>query len=402
VGPLTSDGLRKAGKATSHLAEHAENLLFVSGIRWPYPHSGDSHANGFCQALTATEVFDLDDRARPTGPSADVVIASRVHPGADPLTLFAGNNRAYMGERLSFTEGGQRRASVPNPHTLYLELMGLARPGGGMTPEGERAARLLAESRNSIHDLVRDDLTALMGHPRLSSSDRQRLQQHFDAIRDMEIGMGGMGNDPTDRCSLDGLDTTRIEAYEDYVYDEATTTEETLRLHMSLVALAFACNYRRAATIQWGSPYDRTRYAVPSNPERFYFSWICHRIQSEGSSGDPIPNAEQAHAEIDAVRMQSFAAGLDHFKARGLEDQCFVMWTNHFRDGPAHSYANIPHIIWGNAGGYLKQGEHIDVGSVTNNLLHNTLISAAIQDTGTTMEDFGDVDTGGQIAAIRA
>ena len=40
-------------------------------------------------------------------------------------------------------------------------------------------------------------------------------------------------------------------------------------------------------------------------------------MQSDGSTGAPIPNAEQAHAEIDAVRMQSFAAGLDHFKARG-------------------------------------------------------------------------------------
>ena len=280
--------------------------------------------------------------------------------------------------------------------------MGLATPGGGMTPDGERAARLLAESRNSIHDLVRDDLLALMRNSRLSSADRQRLQQHFDSIRDIEIGMGGTGNDPEERCTLDGLDTTRLEAYRQYTYDPATTTEETLRLHMSLVALAFACNYRRTATIQWGDGYDATIYDVPSNPERFRFSWICHENQSDGGMGTPIPNAKQAHAEIDAVRMQSFAAGLDHFKARGLEDQCFVMWTNHFLDGPAHSFNNIPHILWGNAGGYLRQGEYFNVGSVTNNLLHNTLISAAIQDTGTTVEDFGDLEPGGLLEEIIA
>jgi hypothetical protein len=402
AGPLTSASLAAAGKATSHLSGHAENLLFLSGIQWPYRPSGDAHSLGFCQALTAREPIGTDNRAVASGPSADVVIASRVHPDREPLTLYAGQQGGYIDERLSFAGSGQVRAATQNPHTLYLELMGLATPGGGMTPDAERAARLLAESRNSIHDLVRDDLTALMRDSRLSAADRQRLQQHFESIRDIEIGMGGMGNDPEDRCSLEGVDVERLEAYRQYTYDRTTTTEETLRLHMSLVALAFACNYRRTATIQWGDGYDATIYNVPSNPEGFRFSWICHRNQSDGSTGAPIPNAEQAHAEIDAVRMQSFAAGLDHFKARGLEDQCFVMWTNHFLDGPAHSFANIPHIIWGNAGGYLRQGEHIDVGSVTNNHLHNTLISAAIQDTGTTVEDFGDLQTGGLLEEIRA
>jgi hypothetical protein len=402
TGPLTSAGLAQAGKATSHLSGHAENLLFVSGIRWPYPNAGDSHAVGFCQALTACQTVGTSDRALAGGPSADVVIASRVHAGLDPLTLYAGQKSGFINERLSFAGPEQVRAATQNPYTLYLELMGLAMPGGGMTPDGERAARLLAESRNSIHDLVRDDLTALMRSSRMSSADRQRLQQHFDSIRDIEIGMGGTGNDPEERCSLAGLDTGKLESYQQYVYDRATTTEETLRLHMSLVALAFACNYRRTATIQWGDGYDATIYDVPSNPDRNRFSWICHRNQSDGGSGTPIPNAEQAHAEIDAVRMQSFASGLDHFKARGLEDQCFVMWTNHFRDGPAHNFSDIPHIIWGSAGGALKQGEYINLGNVTNNRLHNTLISAAIQDTGEAVDDFGDVAGGGFLGEILA
>lgn len=236
-----------------------------------------------------------------------------------------------------------------------------------------------------------------MQNSRLCSPDRQRLEQHFDAIRDLETDMDDMGM----RCTTQGLDVARLESYETYSYDRTTTTEETLRLHMSLVALAFACNYRRTATIQWGNGTDHTIYDVPSNPELHPFNWICHRSQSDASTGTPIPNAEQAHAEIDAVRMQSLAAGLDHFKARGLQDECFVMWTNHFLDGPAHSFRSIPHILWGNARGYLKQGESIDVGRVTNNRLLNTLISAAIQDTGTTVEYFGE-GPAGQLEAVLA
>jgi hypothetical protein len=394
VGQLSSATLSASGKATSHLAGHAEDLLFLSGINWNGQTSGEPHATGFCHALTAREPLDTTRTALAAGPSADVVIASHVHPDEEPLTLFAGAKEGYIDDRLSFAAAGQVRAAEQNPYKLYLELMGLTTPGG-MTPDAEAAARLLARSRNSIHDLVRDDLRELMQNSRLSSADRQRLQQHFDAIRDVEITMDDLG------CTAQGLDTAKIRSYETYTYDSRTTTEETLRLHMSLVALAFACNYRRTATIQWGNGTDHTIYDVPSNPDGHRFNWICHRVQSDGSTGAVIPNAEAAHAEIDAVRMQSFAAGLDHFKARGLQNECFVMWTNHFLDGPAHSFRNIPHIVWGNARGYLKQGEFINAGGVTNNRLHNALISAAIQDTGTTVEDFG-TGAGGRLEAVLA
>ena len=54
--------------------------------------------------------------------------------------------------------------------------------------------------------------------------------------------------------------------------------------------------------------------------------------------------------------MKTLLHGLDQFTARGLFDKSFVMWTNHVADGPSHSFRNVPHIIAGNGGGYLKQG----------------------------------------------
>jgi hypothetical protein len=396
VGPLSAGSLSESGKATGDLAGHAENLLFLSGINWNGGvGSGDPHAVGFCHALTARPPLTTDYQARASGPSADVVIASHVHPDKEPINLFAGLKEGYIDDRLSFDGADQLRSGEQNPYKLYLELMGLATPGGGMTPDAEATARLLAQSRNSIHDLVRDDLSSLMQNSRLSSADKQRLQQHFDAIRDAEIAMDDL------RCTTRGLDVPKLQSYETYTYNSITTTEETLQLHMSLVALAFACNYRRTATIQWGNGNDHTIYDVPANQGRDKFNHICHRVQSDGGSGTPIPNAEEAHAEIDAVRMRSFAAGLDHFKARGLENESFVMWTNQFLDGPAHNFRSVPHIVWGNARGYLKQGEFINAGGVTNNRLLNTLISAAIQDTGTRVDDFGE-GPGGQLEEILA
>jgi hypothetical protein len=403
-GPLTAESLAAAGKATSHLSTHASNLLFVSGVNWPESTRGDPHVHGMIQVLTAKPPTNSTLSGMATGPSADVVIASKVHPTLDPLTLYAGNpGNGYAGERLSFTNAGAVRPAVGNPYTLYQELVGLLPPGGGMggmTPEAEAAARRLAQSRNSIHDLVREDLTALLQHPRLGSADRQRLQQHFDGIRDIEVDMDGMGDDMMEACSANGLELDKLEALQTFVYNTNGQVEELVRLHMSLVALSFACNHRRTATLQWGDPLDRTTYDVPGNERRWNFSWICHRNQSDGGGGTDA-EAERAHGEIDKVRMQTLSAGLDQFEARGLRDNTFVLWTNHFLDGPAHSYRSVPHILWGSGGGYLKQGEHLSAGNVANSALLTTLINAAVQDTGAPVTDFGD-GTGTELATIRA
>jgi uncharacterized protein DUF1552 len=398
-GPITPESL--AGKATAQLAAHAKNLLFVSGIRRPAP-TGDSHVEGLCEALTGGPDLEPGKQvATAMGPSADTFIAAKVHPALPPLVLYSGNRKnGWSTWNLSFTDSGKLAPAIWNPYTLYQELIGLATPGGGTTPAGEKAAKLLLESRKSIHDLVREDLSALIKSPRLSSADRERLQLHFDSVRDVEIAMGGMGNTAVERCSNEGLAIDQLQAMEDFVYDRFESTEKVGKLHMSLVALAFACNYRRSASLQWGDPTDHTIYRVPSNEREWNLTYIQHRAQSDSAVGsDPL--AAQAHAEIDALRMQSFAAGLDHFDARGLRDQCAVLWTNSYSDGRLHSFANVPHIIWGNAGGYLKQGQHVDAGDVGNNRLLNTLISAAIQDTGTTVEDFGQ-GPGGQLDVMRA
>ena len=396
-GPITAEVL--TGKATAELAAHAGDLLFVSGIRRP-PAAGDSHLDGLCEALTGSpSVGSSAQVARAMGPSADTFIAAKVHPGLAPLALYTGYGKnGWSTWNLSFTETGERAPVIWNPYDLYRELIGLT-PGGGSTPDAAHAAKLLLESRQSIHDLVREDLTSLLKNPRLSAADRERLQLHFDSVRDVEITMGGMGNTAGERCSSEGLAIDQLQALENFVYDRYESTEAVGKLHMSLVALAFACNYRRSASLQWGDPVDQTIYRVPSNAREWKFNYIQHRAQSDSATGTDAL-AAMAHAEIDALRMRSFAAGLEHFKARGLQDQSAVLWTNSFGDGAMHSFVDVPHIIWGSAGGYLKQAQHVDTGDVGNNRLLNTLISAAIQDTGSAVEDFG-AGLAGQLDMIR-
>jgi hypothetical protein len=78
------------------------------------------------------------------------------------------------------------------------------------------------------------------------------------------------------------------------------------------------------------------------------------------------------------------------------------MFATHIADGPSHSGINVPHIIWGNAGGFLKTGQFLDPGKITSNKLQNTLITAAIRDKSTATVDFGMGTGNGMIAGMMA
>jgi hypothetical protein len=204
-------------------------------------------------------------------------------------------------------------------------------------------------------------------------------------------------------CTKTGLDTTTLESYKSNFRYQANDTSLTYALlNMQLVALAFACNFNRVATLQWGDGTDGTKYNVPANQGLGWtFHQLSHRVQSDASVGNNA-TAEQAHAEVDVLRMQTLAKGLDAFAARGLANSAMVMFTTHISDGPSHSGANVPHIIWGNGGGYLKTGQFIDAARATNNKLHNTIITAAIRDKSTATVNFGSGSGTGELAAMKA
>jgi hypothetical protein len=402
TGPLTTASLAaETDKATALLAPHAGNLLFLTGIDYPMARPTNcGHGQGSAMSLTARAAGGGGSSAYSTGISADMVIAQTVNPdGADPLTLYAGNrNNGYIAERISFKAGGQGqvRAADDNPYTLYSKLIGLTDPAPSAPGMPAAAAELLA-SRKSVNDLVRVELDELRKNPALSADDRLRLQEHFDAIRDTEVTLGRIG----EACTKEGISVSEIEAFQQgLAFKMDGMIEQVAKLQLELVALAFACNFNRVATLQHGDGTDQTRYAVSSNADLGWpFHHISHRIPSDSGSGSN-PVAEQAHAEIDVLRMQTLLHGLDRFQEKGLLDKSIVMWTNHVSDGPTHSFKKLPVIIAGDGGGYLKQGQFIDADSASNARLFNTLIGAAVRDTQEWSNDFGE--GGGTLDAIRA
>ena len=192
LGPLTTASLTaEADKTVFELKDYADKLLMIKGINWPFGDTvGCGHSSGCNLSLTAAKLKGSSNRSTPTDISADVRIASLVQPGKDPFTLYAGRKNGYLDDAFSYGAGGSVRAGENNPLNAYNRVFtsGTPMPPGGMPPDMMKAIA----RRKSINDLLRGQIQTLMNRPELSKFDKDRLNTHFQSIREIEVGMGTM------------------------------------------------------------------------------------------------------------------------------------------------------------------------------------------------------------------
>jgi hypothetical protein len=385
AGPLDSASLAAmSGRATSELAPFADKLLMIKGLRFAFPGNGCGHSGGGNQCLTAARVSDTPsgNLSLAMGESIDNRIAAELNSdGSEPLTLYAGKMSGYIDEVLSYRGAKDLRAADPNPWSVYTKMVGL-------NALDEALAEQIRARRISVNDLVREQMQSLMGSSALSSKDRQRLETHFDAIRDLEIELA---------CELPGEAEVAQYMAANSNFSSNDNMETIVRLQMNLIALAFACDYTRAATLQIGDGNDGTEWWI-DGVKQANFHMISHRIYSHGAEGDPIPDAVNKHHQIDRIHARLFRHLLERLSIYGTEsgtllDDCAAVWTNDLGHGVSHTYNNVPFVIAGSCGGFLQTGQYVELPSLTShNKLFNTLLNAVgvRKPGGEWIDDFGD------------
>jgi hypothetical protein len=373
-------------------ASYADRLLVVRGCRYDFSTSGCGHADGGLQCLTA---------ARPDGTGKNLALAmgesidNRIvralgQSGAEPLTLYAGQKSGYLDDVLSYRGPMDRRAAEGNPYNAYRRLFGMP----VTDPNGDAMNRLNL-ARRSVNDLMRDQITALRNRTDLSMDDQSRLKLHFDAIRDLEITLAN--------CELPMDRYNEIAAVDASTVDDDNMIETITQMQMDIIGLAVSCGVAPAVTLQIGNGNDQTQYVIDGVvQERFHH--ISHRINGDGTVGDPIPNAVDKHHRIDLKFAGLFKYLLDRLSSYttpngNLLDQGVTVWTNDLANGPPHGSRNLPYVCAGSAGGFLRTGQYVNAGKglgyddyVTNNKFLNT-IGAAVGVTnaaGGPLDDFGD------------
>jgi hypothetical protein len=386
LGALTTASLQaESDRAVIELAKYADKILLVSGTRFAFPGNGCGHSGGGNQVLTAAKVSDdpSGEKSLAMSESVDNRMATAINAdGREPLTLMTGATQGYLPVVLSYRGAKMLRGADNDPFTVYKRMTGLA----GMDAN---TVNQIATRRKSVNDLIRGQLKSLLAGSALSGADRQRLDLHLSAIRDVEVKMACVLPDMRQR-ELDGIDPVDGKNY-----------VEVTQMHIDLVALSFACDYSRVATLQMGQGNDATQFSIAGfrNGETLpRYHQLSHRIYSDGSDGDPIEGAQEMHHEIDKLHARLFVYLLDKLASYGVPtggsmlDLSVAAWTNDLGHGVSHTYQNIPWVLAGSAGGYLKQGQYIDAGNVTHNQLLNTLLTAVgvKKADGSPVNDFGD------------
>jgi hypothetical protein len=385
LGALTTAGMQaEADRAVVELASYADRLLLVKGTKFAFSGNGCGHSGGGNQVLTAAKVSsDLSgEKSLAMGESIDNRMAREINPDArEPLTLLTGSTSGYLPIVLSYRGPKMLRGADNDPFVVYKRMTGLTGMDAGVVDQ-------IATRRKSVNDLIREQLKGFLGRSDLSMNDRQRLDLHLSSIRDVELRMACTLPDMRQR-ELDGISPVDGKNY-----------VEVTQMHMDLVALSFACDYSRVATLQMGQGNDATQHSIPGfrNGEKLpRYHQISHRIYGDGSEGDPIEGAQEMHHEIDKLHARLFKYLLDRLSAYStpegtLLDSGFAVWTNDLGHGVSHNYKNVPWVFAGSCGGFLKQGQYVDAGDVTHNKLFNTLLSAvgATKEDGSPIDDFGD------------
>jgi Protein of unknown function (DUF1552) len=374
VAGLTADsGKPAAGREIGELAAYAQQLLVVRGVNHPFGAIGCAHAGGDAQLLTGSKMTGSGSKTLAGGQSIDTLIAKQQNVGgnSDPMALHAGRYSPGgtgfdVPGYISYIGASEPRAPQPSPYQAYMQMIG----NGSSANVSAAAQQQIASRRKSVNDFVRAEMQALLARPDLSSADVQRLNQHFAAVRDIEIQVTG---------TLDPTVVAAMKAVDGAPYDMANHLS-IIKMHFQVMAFALSSDYTRAISLKIGDREDDHEFTEDGGTT---FHLITHR---------GVADAVAKHDRIVRTHFQLFKGFLDSLKAVStpggtLLDLGLPIWTNQIANGN-HSYTRVPWVIVNSANSYLKAGQFVDLpasGATTNQML-NTVLSAA----GVPSTTFGD------------
>ena len=251
-----------------------------------------------------------------------------------------------------------------NPRMLFERLFG----DGDSTDPATRLAML--KEQRSILDYVAGSIDRL--ETKLGSSDRSKLSDYLEAIRDIErrIQKAEQQNALV-KLPLMERPSAVPEAFEDYA-----------KLMMDLLVMAFQTDMTRVSTFMLGRAGSNRSYRSIGVSDGHHS--ITHH------QGDPVKIDNVA--KIDAHLVATFAYFLQKLKSTpdgdgNLLDHSMIVYGSSLSDANAHTHHDLPICLLGGGAGQIKGGRHIRYPKDTPlNNLHLNLLDRA----GVPVDNFGD------------
>lgn len=366
------------------LMPHKQDILVLKGIDMTSSLNGpgDAHQKGTGQCLTATELQEGDfpgDAGLSAGwannISIDQLVASRV--GGDTifpsLEFGVAVQGSDVGARISYRGPGQPVPPENSPYAMFERMFGDAvhDPGGYQ----RKVAR-----RQAVLDAVSGQYQALRG--KLGSDDQDKLDIHLQAIGDIQTrlskGIVSFGG----QCQPLALG-------EPLEFERVSNMPAVGRLQMDIMAMAFACDLTRVASIMW------TRSTA-----NHVFTWADGDIReghhSLAHKGDEDRPKVAQNTNLNIWYSQELAYLISKLKSipegsGTVFDNTVIFWTNEQAKGNNHDRHDMPYVVAGSAGGYFRTGRFV---TQTQETGHNRLLVSLMNSMGIEGDVFGNPEYG--------
>jgi len=240
------------------------------------------------------------------------------------------NNLAWRGE-------SQPLPPMLDPRALFERLFGTGQP---MTPEQRKRQAIY---RRSILDFVTDSTHKLESS--LGPTDRRKLDEYLSAIRQVEIQL--------ERAEKD---TRPIEPGMDKPYGIPADFSEHFKLMSDMIAIAFQADQTRIVTFLMTREGSSRPYRELDIPDGHH-PLTHHRN---------LPDLMEKVRKINEYHVRQFASFIEKMKATKeadgtLLDNSMIVYGAGLSDGNAHLHEDLPTLIAGRGGNYIKTGRRMVV-----------------------------------------
>jgi hypothetical protein len=339
------------------------------------PHPGGNQT-GMGNLLTGRVLVgganNFGDPGLANGISVDQVIANVLFKGnvrfpSLQLAVMGANDLYAYSDRqvekeLSYTGPAAPLVPVSDPFALYHLLF-----GSGSAPQAS-SLRLLMDQ--TVLDGVQADITRL--HPKVSSADWQILQQHQQAVRDIE---GQLTSAAIAACTAPllptapaGVDITNPMAT--LAWTEIPGTMPTAgKMLIDLMVQALACGLTNVVTFQWAHAEDNTNYTWVNNgnglpPSQCNLSGVGQKNMAHERDPNLIFIDQWYASQFNYMITQLDGIPESGMPGTSVLDNSLLMHTSEVSDGANHISDNMAITLAGSNGGYFKQGQAIRFNSV--------------------------------------
>jgi hypothetical protein len=275
--------------------------------------------------------------------------------------------------------------------------------GGGEAPAptGPSEATMRLLRRRSVLDVVTGDIGQL--ERAFNGIEREKLQIHIQSLRDLESRIAQNIQIQTGQVATpvpgNGGTTAPTPTFVTPVSCQQPAVQgglqpiENSALHLEIATAAFACDITRVAHVEFGH-----HQSCPVNIPGASGDWH-NEFMHANSDRTELTATEQFVAARVADTINRLKATQAPDGNGSLYSQTFILWAREMGDAVNHRGDNMPYMISGGAGGYLRGGNSYIRGGGT---MHLSLLMAAA-------EAMGAVDTsnfggriGGRVGGLNA